>query len=137
MKLKDSNIWAIGVLLITTIIGPIAVWNFQQGKIETLKIQIEEERLQLEKNKQVVEMHEKLSKLLAEQRIYYDEYTALVQKGHTRGSFELQRRRLQMEEKDQEIENVKAIISTISGKQIEYIKGTLPPLPPSGLTIIK
>jgi hypothetical protein len=135
ISLKDSNIWAIVVLIVTTIIGPIIVWNFQQGKIENLKINIESEKLQLEKNKQLVEMLEKLDSLLGQQRIYYDEYTNLVQSGHKKGSFDLQRKKLQMEEKYQEIENIKKIISDITGKDIENIKGRLPPLPPSGFNV--
>jgi hypothetical protein len=40
-----------------------------------------------------------------------------------------------MEEKDQEIENVKQIISRLTGKESGFIKGSLPPLPPSGLKV--
>ncbi len=107
MQLQDTNVWLIISLLMTTIVGPIVVWRFQQGRIERLKLRLEEEKLQIDKNNQVVEMLEKLSKLLAEQRQLYDSFTALVQKGHTVGSFDLQQKLQQMDEKDQEIENVK------------------------------
>ncbi len=116
--------------------GDLTVWRFQQGRIERLKLRLEEEKLQIDKNNQVVEMFEKLSKLLAEQRQLYDSFTALVQKGHTVGSFDFQQKLQQMDEKDQEIENVKKIISNLTGKEIEYVKGKLPPLPPSGLGIV-
>ena len=135
VTLKDSNAWLIASLLITTVVAPIVVWNFQQGEIEKLKLKFEEEKLQMEKNKQSAEMFEKLSKALAEQRQLYDGYTDLVHHGHTVGSFQLQRKRQEMEEKDQEINNAKEIVSRLTGKKIEYIKGTIPPLPPSGLRL--
>ncbi len=102
MQLQDTNVWLIISLLMTTIVGPIVVWRFQQGRIERLKLRLEEEKLQIDKNNQVVEMFEKLSKLLAEQRQLYDSFTALVQKGHTVGSFDFQQKLQQMDEKDQD-----------------------------------
>jgi len=136
MKLNESNTWIIISLIFTTIIAPYVVWNLQQGKIENLKLEIEKEKLSIEKQEKSVAMFEKLSALLAEQRQNYDAYTALIHKGHSLGSFDLQRERLKMEEKDQEINNVKSTISKLTGKNMEHIKGTLPPLPPSGLKII-
>lgn len=137
MKLQQNNLWIVLSLLFTTIIGPVVVWNLQQGKIENLKIEIEKEKLQIEKNDKTVQMYEKLSKLLSDQRQNYDKYTDLVHKGHAAGgSFDLQRVRLQMEEKDQEIETVKKIIADMTGEKLEHIKGHLPPLPPSGFKVM-
>jgi hypothetical protein len=116
-----SNIWPLLTLLVTNILGPIIVWKFQQGRID--------------KDKHQVEMFEKLTKLLTEYGQLYYEYAVLVQRGDTVESFELQDKRRQMEAKNQEVENIKQIISRLTGKKIEYIKGTLPPLPPSGLKV--
>ena len=135
MKLKESNIWLVLSLLVTTIVGPVIVWNLQQGKIEALKVELEREDLALKKNQQLVEMYARLGKLLTTQREYYDAYTELAQKGHSAGSFELQRKRLQMSEKYEEIEETKKIISELTGKTLDDIRGRLPPLPPTGLKI--
>ena len=135
MNLKDSNIWLVISLLVSTIVGPVIAWNLQQGKIESLKVELESEDLELKKNQQLVEMYARLSKLLTAQREYYDAFTELAQKGHSAGSFDLQRKRLQMSEKYEEIEETKKIISKLSGKNLDDIRGRLPPLPVTGLRI--
>ena len=165
MRISESNTYTIIALIITTIIGPILVWTYTQGKIEkynnelsekqieierkknelsskqlvidNLKLEVSNKQLELNQIEKTVDLHEKLNSLLDEQRKLYDEYTVLVQNGHSKGSFDLQRKKLQIEEKDQEIQNVKQSISKLTGKEVENIKGNIPPLAPSGFRKIK
>jgi hypothetical protein len=124
-------------------VAPIVVWFVQQRKNEKLQreneklqLKLKEEEIQLAKEKHQVEMHERLSKLLDEQRHLYADCVALIHQGHIVGeSFELQQKIQPMEEKEQEIENIKQIISRLTGKEIGFIKGGIPPLPPSGLRV--
>lgn len=149
MKLKDSNTWLIIALILTTLVGPGVVWEVQKKKqeeikiglekekfeiqktIDNLKVGIEEDKLKIQKNAQLIDMYTKLSKLMDEQRALYDQHEA------TTNSFQMQRARLRMDEKYQEIDSVKEIIAELSGKQPEEIKGGLPPFKPRNLRIIQ
>ncbi len=147
MILKDSNPWLIIVFLVTTLGGSGGVWKYQTMKQEEIKIGLEKEKLEMQKtidtltlgietsklkvlkNTQLIDMYAKLSNLMDEQRAFYDQHEA------TTDRFQLQRARLRMDEKYQEIDSVKEIIAELSGKQPEDIKGGLPPVAPRNVRI--
>ena len=134
MDLGKSNIWVIFSLIASTILAPIFVWNMQQGKIEKLRAQTEVEMLELEKRNQLIELYEKLGVLMDDQRQLYDEYTFESSKGNGEKDdnyFKKDRVKRKISEGNERVNELKKMISTLNGKSVMDIKGTLPPLAPT------
>ncbi len=123
-------------MLFLSALVSVITWNITQGKIDNAHLEIAEKQLEIEKIEKSISVYEKLNALLENQRKIYDEYATLVHQGHSSGSHELRRKYSQIEEKQQEVDNVKIAIFKLTDKKTEEIKGIMPPLMPSGLRII-
>jgi len=133
MNINDRTSWIILTLIGSTLLGPGIVWKYKENNISELAIQIEQGKAELEKNKQTVEMYEKLSELLQRHAQLNDEVTVIDRAQKEDRDFQIQRNRGRRAEVLEQIMVVKGIIAKISGKSVEQIAGGLEPAPPSGL----
>ncbi len=113
MKLIDSEYWPIIALAFTTIIGPIITYWLQAGRIEKLRVGLEESSLQLSRNAQLIDMFTSLNRGLAEYWAKHENYTELLNTGDRPDNPKSHNLRLKWQEmqvKKEEIVQIRNII---------------------------
>ena len=135
MNIKDTKTWVILTLIGSTLLGPGIVWKYKENNISELTIQIEQGKAEVEKNKQTVEMYEKLSQLLLRQAQLNDEIKVIDLAENDNRDIQLLRNSSRRAEVLEQIKVVKGIIAKITGKSVEQIEGGLEAPPPIGLRL--
>lgn len=144
MSLNDNKLWIFVVNFIFPILIGLtllfATYFFQQGKIEELKIEnnkliaaIQQSSLELKKtqlgniklkkHEMTIEYFQKLKELVATAKKEVDIYDHFVRSGKDTDDVILQEKGRELELIDQEIENIKIVISDLTGIFIKDIKG--------------
>src|SRR6266853_5462368 len=127
MNIKDTTTWIILTLIVSTLLGPGIIWKYKENKISELTVQVEQGKAELEKNKQTVEMYEKLSQLLQRQAQLNDDLKVVGRIENENRDIEVQRNRSRRAETLEQIKVVKGIIAKITGKSVEQVEGSLEP----------
>jgi len=135
MNIKDTTTWIILTLIVSTLLGPGIIWRYKENKISELTVQVEQGKAELEKNKQTVEMYEKLSQLLQRQAQLNDDLKVVGRIENENRDIEVQRNLSRSAETLEQIKVVKGIIAKITGKSIEQVEGTIELSPPFGLRV--
>ena len=135
MSIKDTTTWIILTLIVSTFLGPGIIWRYKESKISELTVQVEQGKAELEKNKQTVEMYEKLSQLLQRHAQLNDDLSVVGRIENTNRDIEVQRNLSRSAETLEQIKVVKGIIAKITGKSVEQIEGRLELSPPFGLRV--
>jgi hypothetical protein len=140
IQFKDSNVWTVIALAVTSLLGPIVVWSVSSGRIESVKLQLERSKLELEQGKQLAEFQEKLIKALEEQarigKAIVDRVTELKDIRSAMGDARRMQLADQLALNSQQIVGLKKEIARLSGSPVGDIPGgyvlPYPELGPSG-----
>lgn len=156
MSTNDSKLKIFVVNLIFPVLTGLTLsfftYLFQQGKIEGLKIEnnkliaaiqlsslelkkTQEGNIKLKKHEMTIECFKKLKELIATAKKKVDIYDQFVRSGYDTNDLMLQEKSRELELIDQEIENIKIVISDLTGIFIKDIKGYRRPRLTSGLKI--